>query len=124
VASDNLLMPCTLFYIFILPLTRGYFDNGEHYARHKKAWKTSMAVYNWILCVFSAITFVAASLVLIDTPLYTNDCDILFSRRWWPEICKAFYWSKFIEYLDTFFSLCERWTCHLFTLDSSYWSFR
>jgi len=101
--SDNLLMPCTLFYIFILPLTRWWFDNGEHYAKNKAGWKKYMAFYNWAMCIFSLVTFVAASFILKDTPLYTNQCEILYSRPWWPEICKAFYWSKFIEYLDTFF---------------------
>jgi len=63
-----------------------------------------MAAYNWVMCIFSAIIFVASSFILWDTPLYTNDCHLLYSRPWWPEICKAFYWSKFVEYLDTFFN--------------------
>jgi len=102
-ASDGLLMPCTLFYIFLLPLTRWYFDNGDHFGKNKTAWKKYMAAYNWVMCIFSLATFVAASFVLKDTPLYTNDCHLLYSKPWWPEICKAFYLSKFVEYLDTFF---------------------
>jgi len=101
--SDGLLMPCTIFYIFILPLTRWYFDNGDHFGRHKIAWKKYMAAYNWAMCLFSFVIFALASLVLWDTPLYTEDCDLLFSKPLWPHLCRAFYWSKFIEYLDTFF---------------------
>jgi len=62
-----------------------------------------MAAYNWAMCIFSFVTFVLASQVLWDTPLYTNDCNLLFGKPLWPTLCKLFYWSKFVEYLDTFF---------------------
>jgi len=37
--SDGLLMPCILFYIFLLPWSRWYFDYGQQYENNKKFWK-------------------------------------------------------------------------------------
>jgi len=101
--SDGLLMPCTIFYIFVLPMSRWYFDNGEHYRANTKRWKQSMAVYNYLMCFYSVVTFVLSSYVLWHTQLFTNDCNILFRNRMFVILTKGFYYSKFVEYLDTFF---------------------
>jgi len=101
--SDGLLMPATLFYIFILPLSRTYFDNGEHYAKNKSMWKKIMAGYNWFLCLFSLGCFVASGSVLYQTPLYTGDCTLLETKPLYSFTRKIFYLSKFLEYTDTLF---------------------
>jgi len=102
-ATDGLLMPGTLFYLFILPLSRSYFDNGEHYEKNKSMWKKIMAGYNWCLCLFSLGSFVSSGSVLYRTPLYTENCLLLDSQPLYALTRKIFYYSKFVEYADTLF---------------------
>jgi hypothetical protein len=102
-ASDTVLMPATLFYLFILPLSRSYFDNGEHYEKNKAMWKKIMAGYNWCLCLFSLGCFISSASVLYRTTLYTEDCLLLDSQPVYAFTRKIFYYSKFVEYADTLF---------------------
>jgi len=96
-------MSCTIFYIVVLPFTRWFFGNGKHYGQNKDTWKQYMAGYNWLMCLFSLVIFVLSMQTLLEIELYTENCDLLFSKPLWPHLCYAFYISKFVEYLDTFF---------------------
>jgi len=101
-AGDWLLMPATIFYIAVLPLSRSYFENGQNYQRNKPTWKKIMIGYNWLMCLFSVIIFALTSRSLLATKLYTNDCKLLWRDDVYAWCVKLFYWSKFFEYLDTF----------------------
>jgi len=101
-ASDGLLMPATLFYIFILPFSRSFFDDGAHYEKNKAWWKKIMAGYNLFMSVLSMCMFVVSAKALYETPLYTENCPLLFSNESFRVTTKIFYFTKFIEYADTF----------------------
>jgi len=84
----------------------------------KGAYKTSMIIYNVIMAVFSLACFVATTTALGwdygygapllaltgDKPvaLYTDTCPSpLFSSKLFMFAMKGFYYSKYVEYLDT-----------------------
>jgi len=62
-----------------------------------------MAAYNYLMSVYSLITFLVSSYALSHHTLYASDCSILVqdSIFYWATV--AFYWSKFVEYFDTLF---------------------
>jgi hypothetical protein len=84
----------------------------------KGAYKMSMIIYNVLMAVFSAACFVATTTALGwdrgygasllawsgDTPaaLYTDACPPpVFNSKLFMLAAKAFYYSKYVEYLDT-----------------------
>ena len=84
----------------------------------KGAYKMSMIIYNVLMAVFSAACFVATTTALGwdrgygasllawsgDTPaaLYTDACPPpVFNSKLFMLAAKAFYYSKYFEYLDT-----------------------
>jgi len=99
---DRLLMTATLFYLCVLPWARNVFGHGEHYEKNKGFWKRVMAVYNLILCLFSLGIFIATVVTLKGTPLFTEDCSLLGRDKVYIWAVKLFYWSKYVEFLDTF----------------------
>jgi len=62
-----------------------------------------MAGYNYVMSIYSLITFVLSSLALWRIPLYTNDCNRLTQDPLFLWVSIVFYWSKFVEYFDTLF---------------------
>jgi len=84
----------------------------------KGAYRNSMVMYNILMAVFSAACFVATTVALGwdfgygeglrrwagDAPaaLYTNACPPPVFQSWlFMAAAKAFYYSKYVEYLDT-----------------------
>jgi len=99
---DGLLMPATLFYIFVLPLSRSYFDDGKHYEKHRATWKKVMGGYNWLMAALSFGMFIASAVDIYRTALFSPVCGHLFNQPIYRMAHRVFYFSKFIEYLDTF----------------------
>jgi len=100
---DPLIMGCTLFYIFVLPFSRSYFGNGQHYEKNKPFWKKFMATYNYVMSVYSLVTFILCSYALARNPLHSSDCELLMRNPLFYGVTLVFYWSKIVEYLDSFF---------------------
>lgn len=85
----------------------------------KGAYRNSMVVYNILMAVFSAACFVATTVALgwdhgygdglrrwagdaAPAALYTNACPPPVFQSWlFVAAAKAFYYSKYVEYLDT-----------------------
>ena len=105
----------TGFYLFLKPLLRA----SPFVDERKGAYKKTMIIYNAIMAIFSAACFVATTVALGwdrgygagllawsgDTPLpalYTNTCPSkLFDSYLFTTAAWAFYYSKYVEYLDT-----------------------
>eukprot|EP00808_Paulinella_micropora_P019879 g81543.t1 len=101
--NETVLVQCTIFYIFILPLSRWALGYGANYQRNKDFWKFIMKSYNLLMSLFSLLVFVAGARALYRTPLYTEDCGIMMRDPVWNTAVYAFYVSKYVEYADTFF---------------------
>lgn len=104
----------TIGYLFLKPLLK----RSPLVDKTKGAYKTSMILYNVIMAVFSLACFIATTVALGwdrgygkplldwagDTPseLYTNSCPSpVYSSYLFTMAAKAFYYSKYVEYLDT-----------------------
>lgn len=106
----------TGFYLVLKPLLKhsGLVD------KTKGAYKTSMILYNVLMAVFSAACFVATTVALgwagdlpgakallewagdTPAPLYTDACPSpVYSSYLFTMAAKLFYYSKYVEYLDT-----------------------
>jgi len=101
--ADKLITACTMFYICVLPWSRSYFGNGQHYEKNKPFWKKFMAGYNYFMSVYSLVTFIVCSYALSRNKLYIPDCERLWKDPVFYWVALVFYWSKFVEYLDSFF---------------------
>lgn len=105
----------TGFYLILKPLLRA----SPFVDERKGAYKKTMIAYNAIMAIFSAACFIATTVALGwdrgygagllawsgDTPLpalYTNTCPSkLFDSYLFRTAAWAFYYSKYVEYLDT-----------------------
>lgn len=104
----------TFGYLLLKPLLR----NSGLVSERKGAYKQAMIVYNIVMAVFSLACFVATTVALgwdrgygaallawagdSPSPLYTDACPSpLYSSYLFTMAAKAFYWSKYVEYLDT-----------------------
>jgi hypothetical protein len=68
--------------------------------------------YNLAMSLYSLVTFVLMiasiqQLYADGTGLYGNDCKAAFSQPLFRNLVKVFYWSKFIEYMDTMFLIVK-----------------
>jgi len=62
-----------------------------------------MAAYNYVLCIYSLVTFLVSAYALSRNALHTNDCSIVMKDPVFYWVTVVFYWSKFVEYFDSFF---------------------
>ena len=63
--------------------------------------KPFLKVYNLAMVIYSLGTFVVMVKVLQEIPLYTNDCSLAFKNEYFALAAKLFYYSKFVEYIDS-----------------------
>eukprot|EP00754_Rhynchopus_humris_P041507 Rhum_TRINITY_DN25065_c0_g1::Rhum_TRINITY_DN25065_c0_g1_i1::g.181142::m.181142 len=63
--------------------------------------KPFLKVYNLAMVIYSLGTFVVMVKVLQEIPLYTNDCALAFKNEHFELAAKLFYYSKFVEYIDS-----------------------
>ena len=61
-----------------------------------------LKVYNFVMVVYSFGTFVSMVKALQEVQLYGNDCDAAFNNELFNLASKLFYYSKFVEYIDSF----------------------
>lgn len=104
----------TVGYLFLKPLLKA----SPLVDTRKGAYKKSMIIYNLLMAVFSAACFIATTVALgwdygygtrlrewagdTPAPLYGNVCPSpVFSSYLFTIAAKAFYYSKYVEYLDT-----------------------
>jgi len=104
----------TVFYLVLKPILR----NSGLVDTTKGAYKTSMIMYNIVMALFSAACFVMTTVALgwdrgygaallrwagdSPVPLYTDSCPSpVFSSNLFTYAAWAFYYSKYVEYLDT-----------------------
>ena len=104
----------TGFYLVLKPILR----NSGLVDTKKGAYKTSMIMYNIVMALFSAACFVMTTVALgwdrgygaallrwagdSPVPLYTDSCPSpVFSSNLFTYAAWAFYYSKYVEYLDT-----------------------
>ena len=104
----------TGFYLVLKPLLKA----SPLVDKTKGAYKNTMIVYNLIMAIFSAACFVATTTALgwdrgygaallewagdTVSPLYTDTCPPpLFKSKLFYYSAWAFYYSKYVEYLDT-----------------------
>ncbi len=59
--------------------------------------------YNLLLSVYSAVTCVIAYRSLSASGMYSNDCGRIFRDPAFEWAARIFYWSKFVEFADTYF---------------------
>eukprot|EP01059_Diplonema_ambulator_P028392 TRINITY_DN47176_c0_g1_i1.p1 TRINITY_DN47176_c0_g1~~TRINITY_DN47176_c0_g1_i1.p1 ORF type:complete len:263 (+),score=123.70 TRINITY_DN47176_c0_g1_i1:121-909(+) len=60
-----------------------------------------LKVYNFGMVVFSFGCFLAMAKSLSEMTLYTNDCDMAFNHELFNLTARLFYYSKFVEYIDS-----------------------
>ena len=104
----------TFGYLLLKPLLKG----SSLVDGRKGAYKYPMIAYNALMAVFSAACFIMTTVALGwdmgygksllewagDTPstLYTNSCPSpVYKSYLFTMAAKAFYYSKYVEYLDT-----------------------
>jgi len=104
----------TGFYLFLKPLLKA----SPLVDKRKGAYKNAMIFYNIIMAVFSAACFVATTTALgwdrgygasllawagdTVSPLYKDNCPPpLFNSKLFYYAAWAFYYSNYVEYLDT-----------------------
>ena len=61
-----------------------------------------LKVYNFGMVVYSFGTFLAMAKSVQEIPLYTDDCELAFRHDLFNLASKLFYYSKFVEYIDSF----------------------
>eukprot|EP01061_Rhynchopus_euleeides_P041718 TRINITY_DN72955_c0_g1_i1.p1 TRINITY_DN72955_c0_g1~~TRINITY_DN72955_c0_g1_i1.p1 ORF type:complete len:287 (+),score=147.15 TRINITY_DN72955_c0_g1_i1:67-861(+) len=61
-----------------------------------------LKLYNFGMVIYSFGTFLAMVKALQEVPLYTNDCEAAFKNDLFNLASKLFYYSKFVEYIDSF----------------------
>eukprot|EP00755_Sulcionema_specki_P003368 Sspe_Gene.27503::Locus_11893_Transcript_1_1_Confidence_1.000_Length_666::g.27503::m.27503 len=69
--------------------------------KNDKALKPFLVVYNAAMALFSLACFVAMSLALQDIQLFSENCESGFDHKIFNIVAKAFYLSKFVEYIDS-----------------------
>eukprot|EP01028_Stygiella_incarcerata_P007947 TRINITY_DN331_c2_g3_i1.p1 TRINITY_DN331_c2_g3~~TRINITY_DN331_c2_g3_i1.p1 ORF type:complete len:262 (+),score=33.29 TRINITY_DN331_c2_g3_i1:531-1316(+) len=76
---------------------------GIKNAQREAKLKTAMTCYNVFMTLYSFVTFLVMTKVLLfDVSLFTNDCDHVFRNKTFVWTTYIFYLSKYFEYLDTF----------------------
>ena len=65
--------------------------------------KPLMVLYNLLMSVFSAYCACTTAAVLHRTPLFGDDCDLLFRNQTFRDVVYWFAVSKVVEFADTFF---------------------
>ncbi|KAJ9456670.1 Elongation of fatty acids protein 3 [Diplonema papillatum] len=60
-----------------------------------------LKVYNLGMTIFSFASFVAMAKAISEIDMYSNNCELAFEHPLFNLAAKAFYYSKFIEYVDS-----------------------
>lgn len=97
-----------LLYILLQPPFRAFVKRTNIYEEHKQRWKVVMATYNLIMSAFSLASCVTVGLAMTELPngLFGPG---QFSVRNYAVVSRIFYYSKYVEFVDTFFLiLCNR----------------
>eukprot|EP01063_Lacrimia_lanifica_P024010 TRINITY_DN319_c0_g2_i1.p1 TRINITY_DN319_c0_g2~~TRINITY_DN319_c0_g2_i1.p1 ORF type:complete len:264 (+),score=148.88 TRINITY_DN319_c0_g2_i1:50-841(+) len=95
--NDELVFYSALFLVskFIVPFFR--LPEGVR----KGVLNPILMIYNLGMVIFSAWAFVEMLQALQVIELYTNDCTMAFKNAQFERAAKFFYYSKFIEYFDS-----------------------
>jgi len=90
-----------LLYIILQQTLRRPLQQAGLYKRSPDGWKTTMFIYNVAMLVFSFLTFLMLCCTVFSRP------HVLDGKEWedtWHTIAMdGFYWSKYVEFVDTFF---------------------
>jgi hypothetical protein len=91
-----------LFYIVSQRLLSTYFPRSL-YENHKHAWKLLMAGYNFLMAIYSLVTFIFLFDVVRTVPLFANVCNpsLLFQNSTFEIGTYFFYLSKYVEVCGT-----------------------
>lgn len=65
--------------------------------------KWLFGLYNMFMCVFSLASFLAMGYAIYTIGLYGLDCEKAFNNPVFYWTAKAFYLSKYLEYIDSFY---------------------
>jgi len=102
-AWDNKIVHMAAFYVLSQAILSKIFENRKLYQDHKTSWKIFMSLYNFIMALYSFITFWCCLYGLYRGGLFSGDCDRLYNEEYFFVTAKIFFLSKYVEYLDTYF---------------------
>lgn len=90
-----------LLYIIMQQVIRLPLQEAALYKRSPDGWKAAMFVYNVAMMLYSCLSF-----LILSYTVFSRE-NILDGKEWedkWHTIAMdAFYWSKYVEFIDTFF---------------------
>jgi len=96
-------IPLTILYCSSQGYVRDMFKDRRRYEDNKPFWKKFMMNYNLVMAAYSCITFFVCLRGLLQTGLLSTECDTTFRNPYFNWAAYIFYWSKYVEFLDTFF---------------------
>ena len=97
----------SLFYILLKIGLKYYVKSDEYYNRNKKIFDKIIFGYNMMMALFSLYCFIKMlGIVLYELDNYGLALDN-YSNENFRNVIKIFYYSKYVEYLDTFFLLIK-----------------
>jgi len=71
------------------------------YKRWPQGWKNFIYYYNVLMCAYSFLTFIAISHAMFSRTHILDGKE--WEDKWHNAIMEIFFWSKYVEFLDTFF---------------------
>eukprot|EP00670_Eutreptiella_braarudii_P006050 CAMPEP_0174286252 /NCGR_PEP_ID=MMETSP0809-20121228/11054_1 /TAXON_ID=73025 ORGANISM="Eutreptiella gymnastica-like, Strain CCMP1594" /NCGR_SAMPLE_ID=MMETSP0809 /ASSEMBLY_ACC=CAM_ASM_000658 /LENGTH=210 /DNA_ID=CAMNT_0015382247 /DNA_START=20 /DNA_END=649 /DNA_ORIENTATION=+ len=93
---------CELLY-FSIAFVILKFTLGELSDSGKKILRVLFKWYNLFMSVFSLVSFLCMGYAIYTVGLYSNECDRAFDNALFRITAKVFYYSKFLEYIDSFY---------------------
>jgi len=96
-------IPLTILYCCTQGYVRDMFKDRRRYEDNKAFWKKFMMNYNLVMAAYSFVTFFVCLRGLLQAGLYSQRCDVTFRNPYFNWAAYIFYWSKYVEFLDTFF---------------------
>jgi len=69
----------------------------------KKTCRKIFTAYNLFMCVFSLVSFLAMAYAMYEVGFYGPDCEKAFANTVFRYTAQAFYLSKYLEYIDSFY---------------------
>lgn len=97
--NDPLYLLCVV-YLFAVPAFQALCNRYSLYTPYRAQWKAIISTYNFVLAAYSL-----ASCLLMSFAIYRNGIFHMQEHAdpLYVQVAKVFYWSKYVEFLDTAF---------------------
>jgi len=109
---DDFVLQAILLYWISIPISRRLFQYGKIYQENKDFCKRIMFVYNIFMTFYSGYTAFWSWKIMLEEFNYSNQlfrgfgtssCHGMFDNPFLHELVTVFYYSKFLEFADTWF---------------------